>query len=256
MFAKSVFPLIAFLTMTTPAWARQACTLSEVEQLVAQEKEALAALKRHQTELLKIPHVTGLGIGTLQNDEQGIIVLVDQCGPPTDVGKWRSTAVPGEPCLNLSHELEWEVPDRLDGVPVEIREYIGPKMPIGIAIGEPSPEGWVLPGDLGYDPNAKYCMPVVPFTPPPPEIQARIDQAGKVANNNVSRFGHWQAEGIPVTVMGPRLLNGQVVIIVGVNAEVTPEIVNKLPKEMGGFAVVVERIGPAVPLIGIGRVGS
>ena len=247
MLAKSVFPLIALLTMTTPTWARQACTLSEVEQLVAQEKEAAAALKRHQTELLKIPHVTGLGIGTLQNDEQGIIVLVDQCGPPTEEGKWRSTAVPGEPCPNLSHELEWQVPDRLDGVPVEIREYIGPKMPVGIAIGEPSPEGWVLPGDPGYDPNAQYCTPVVPYTPLPPEIQAEYDRAVKVVNSKESRklWGEeWPREGIPVTTFGAAIVEGRVVVSVGVNAPITPELVNRLPNEMGGFPVVVGRVGP------------
>jgi hypothetical protein len=248
MLAKSVFPVIALLTMTTPAGARQPCTLSEVEQLVAQEKEALAALKRHQTELLKIPHVTGLGIGTLQDDEQGIIVLVDQCGTPKDEGKWRSTAVPGEPCPSLSHELEWQVPDRLDGVPVEIREYIGPKMPVGIAIGEASPEGWVLPGDPNYSPNANYCMPVVPFTPPPPEIQAEYDRAVNVVNSEESRklwFEELPREGIPVTGFGATIVKGRVVIDVSVNAPITPELVNRLPNEMGGFPVVVERAGPA-----------
>ncbi len=43
----------------------------------------------------------------------------------------------------------------------EIREYDGTKLPIGATIGEPSPVGWVLPGDPGYDPNAKYCVPEV-----------------------------------------------------------------------------------------------
>lgn len=69
MLTKSVLPLIAWLILITPASAKQACTLSEVERLVEQEKEALAALNHHQAELMRIPHVDGLAIGTLQYDE-------------------------------------------------------------------------------------------------------------------------------------------------------------------------------------------
>ena len=47
-----------------------------------------------------------------------------------------------------------------------------------------------------------------------------------------------------MTTMGPHLLNGKVVMTIGVNAEVTPEIANRLPNEMGGFPVVVVRTGP------------
>ena len=117
MLRRSVIALMALVILTAPAFAKQPCTVAEVEQVVAQEKEALAALKHHQAELLKIPHVNGLAIGTLQDDEQGVIVLVDQCGP------WEkevnAAAVPGQPCPSVSHELEWRVPDQLDGVPVE-----------------------------------------------------------------------------------------------------------------------------------------
>jgi hypothetical protein len=243
MLTKSVLPLIALTILITPAWAKQACTLSEVERLVAQEKEALAALKHHQPELLKIPHVTGLAIGTLKNDEQGVIVLVDRCGP-WEKGE-NSGVVPGEPCPSVSHELEWQVPDRLDGVPVEIREYNGLKLEIGVAIGEPSPSGWVLPGDPGYDPNAKYRMPAFPNHPLPPEVQAESNRAVKVVNSDEGRklLNQWRAEGIPVTSFGATIVKGQVVISVGVGAAVTPELANRLPREMGGFPVVVERVG-------------
>lgn len=253
MLTKSVFPLIALLTMTTPTWARQACTLSEVEQLVAQEKEALAVLKRHQTELLKIPHVTGLGIGTLQNDEQGIIILVDQCGPPADEGKWRSTAVPGEPCPNLSHELEWQVPDRLDGVPVEIREYIGPKMPVGIAIGEPSPEGWVLPGDPGYNPNAKYCMPTVPNGPPVSASDNAINKKIGAALSSPSfetTRSQWEARlGMKIVYMGAFIERPSTSLkfVIAVNAQGRP-IPDVLPHEFMGLPVEV-RDSPPITLL-------
>jgi hypothetical protein len=257
MLTKSVLPLIALTILITPAWAKQACTLSEVERLVQHEKEALAALKHHQVELLKIPHVNGLAIGALQNDEQGVIVLVDRCGP-WEKGE-NSGAVPGEPCPSVSHELEWQVPDRLDGVPVEIRKYNGSKLPIGVAIGEPNPSGWVLPGDPGYAPNAKYCMPVFPNHPLRPEVQAEYDRAVKVVNSEEGRklWGEeWPREGIPVTMFGATIAKGQVVISVGVDAAVTPELANRLPREMGGFPVIVGRVGPISTLTGVGRLGQ
>jgi hypothetical protein len=255
MLTKSVLPFIALTMLITPAWAKQACTLSEVERLIAEEKEALAALKHHQAELLKIPHVDGLAIGTLKNDEQGVIVLVDRCGP-WEKGE-SSGVVPGDPCPSVSHELEWEVPDQLDGVPVEIREYNGSKLPIGVFIGEPGPEGWVLPGDPGYDPNAKYCMPVFPNNPLPPEVQAEYNRAVKVVNSEEGRklWSQWQAEGIPVTTFGATIIKGQAVISVGVGAAVTPELLSRLPNEIGGFPIVVGRVGPALPAVDIGRVG-
>lgn len=179
-------------------------------------------------------------------------MLVDRCWPGEEAET--SRAVPGEPCPNLSHELEWKVPDRLDGVPVEIREYNGTKLPIGVAIGEPSPSGWVLPGDPGYDPNAKYCTPVFPYTPLPPEVQAEYDRASAVVNGDEGRkdWGEWSGEGIPVTLFGAQIIKGQVVLLVGVEGPVTPALVSRFPEEMSGFPVVVERVGPFHTAVAIG----
>jgi hypothetical protein len=58
---------------------------------------------KYTNELMQQPHVVGVGIGLLSSGEVGLVVMVDQAAPET------------------------QIPAELDGVPVEVREIGQPR---------------------------------------------------------------------------------------------------------------------------------
>jgi hypothetical protein len=58
---------------------------------------------KYTDELMRKPHVVGVGVGLLADGQVGLVVMVDQVSPET------------------------QVPKELDGVPVELREIGQPR---------------------------------------------------------------------------------------------------------------------------------